>query len=93
MDGKRIINIAYPRGSVENTAYNVDVVNAKALSDFRKYLLDKVLLRNSDNVMNGRLEMSGHKIKGFGDPLNPDDAVNKEYITRLNAITGVLNSI
>ena len=38
--------------------------------------------------------MSGHKIKGLGDPLNPDDAVNKEYITtRLNAITDVLNSL
>ena len=51
MDGKRIINVAYPRDLVENTAYNGDVVTAKALSDFRKYLLDEVLLRYSDNVM------------------------------------------
>ena len=36
MDGKRIINVAYPRDPVENTAYNGDVVTAKALSDFRK---------------------------------------------------------
>ena len=57
-------------------------------------MLDEVLLRNSDNVMNERLEMSGHKIKGLGDPPNPDNAVNKEYITtRLNALTDVLNSI
>ena len=39
MDGKRIINVAYPRDPVENSAYNWDVVTAKALSDFRKYLL------------------------------------------------------
>ena len=51
MDGKRIINVAYPRDLVENTAYNGDVVTAKALSDFRKYLLDEVLLRIRDNVM------------------------------------------
>ena len=61
MDGKRITNVAYPRDPVENSAYNGDVVTAKALSDFRNYLLDEVLLRNSDNVMDGRLEMSGHK--------------------------------
>ena len=65
MDGKRIINVAYPRNPVENSTYNGDVVTAKALSDFRKYLLDEVLLRNSDNVTDGRLEMSGHKIKGL----------------------------
>ena len=30
MDGKRIINVAYPRDSVENSTYNGDVVTAKA---------------------------------------------------------------
>ena len=63
MDVKRIINVAYPRDPVENSAYNGDVVTAKALSDFRKYFLDEVLLRKSDNVMDGRLEMSDHKKK------------------------------
>ena len=44
--------------------------------------------------MNGRLVMSGPKIKGLGDPVDPDDAVNKEYITtRINIITNVLYSI
>ena len=94
MDGKRIINVAYPRDPVENIAYNGDVVTAKALSDFRKYLLDEVLLRNSDNVMNGRLDMSGHNIKGLGNPVDSDDAVNKEYITaRVKTIVDVLNGI
>ena len=94
MDGKRIINIAYPRDPVENSAYNGDVVTAKALSDFRKYLLDEVLLRNSDNVMDGRLEMSSHIIKGLGNPVDSDDAVNKEYITaRLKAVTDELDSM
>ena len=93
MDGKWIVNVAYPRNPVENTAYNGDVVTAKALSDFRKYLLDDVLLRNSDNVMNGKLEMSGHKIKGLGNPIDFDDAVNKQYITaRVKTITNVLFS-
>ena len=94
MDGKRIINVAYPQDPVENSAYNGDVVTAKALSDFRKYLLNEVLLRNSDNVMDGRLEMSGHKIKGLGSPVDFDDAVNKKYITaRLKAVTDELDSI
>ena len=55
--------VALPRDPVETTAYNGDVITSKALSDFMIYLLDEVLLRNSDNVLNGRLEMSDHKIK------------------------------
>ena len=94
MDGKRIINVAYPRDPVENSAYSGDVVTVKALSDFRKYLLDEVLLRNSDNVMDGRLEMSGHKIKGLGNPVDSGDAVNKKCITaRLKAVSDELNSM
>ena len=57
-------------------------------------MLDEVLLRNSDNVMDGKLEISGHKIKGLGNPVDSDDAVNKEYITaRLTAVTDELNGI
>ena len=57
-------------------------------------MLDEVSLRNSDNVMDGRLEMSGHKIKGLGNPVDSADAVNKEYITaRLKAVTDELNDI
>ena len=94
MDGKRIINVAYPQNPVENSAYNGDVVTPKALSDFRKYLLDEVLLRDSDNVMDGRLEISGHKIKWLGNSVDSDDAVNKEYITvRFKAVTDELNGI
>ena len=55
-------------------------------------MLDAVLLQNSDNVMNGRLEMSDHKIKGLRNPVDSADAVNKEYITsRLQTITNLLN--
>ena len=94
MDGKRIINVAYPRNPVENSAYNGDIVTAKALSDFSKYLQGEVLLRNTDNVMDGRLEMSGHKIKGVGNPVDSGDAVNKEYITaRIKTITDILNDL
>ena len=94
MDGKRIINVAYPRNPVENSVYNGDVVTAKALSDFTKYLQGEVLLRNTDNVMDGRLEMSGHKIKGVGNPVDSGDAVNKEYITaRIKTITDILNDL
>ena len=94
MDGKRIINVAYPRDPVENTAYNGYIVTVKALSDFRKYLLDEVLLRKSDKIMGGRLEMSGHKIKRLGNPVDSDDAVNKGHITaRVKNITDVFNGI
>ena len=52
-------------------------------------MLDEVLLRYSDNVMDGRLE-----IKRLGNPVDSGDAVNKEYITaRLKTVTDVLNSI
>lgn len=65
MDGKRIINVAYPRDPVQNTAYNGDAITAKA----KEYLLDVALTRDSDNIMNGRLEMSGHKVNRLGNPL------------------------
>ena len=56
--------------------------------------MDEVLLCNSDNVMDGRLEMSGHKIKGLGNRVDSGDAVNKEYITaRLKAVTDEPNGI
>ena len=61
IDRKRIINVAYPRDPAENTAYNCDVVTAKALIDLRDYLLDEILWQNSDNVMNGWLMMSAIK--------------------------------
>ena len=89
MDGKQIINVAYPRNPGENSAYNGDVVTAKALSDFGKNLHGEVLLRNSDNVMGGRLEM-----KGLRDPVDPGDAVNKGYNTaRKNIMTGIIDDI
>ena len=57
-------------------------------------MLDEVFLRNSDNVMDRRLEMSGHKIKRLRNPVASDDAVNKEYITtKLKAVTDALDSI
>ena len=94
IDGKRIINVAYPRNPVENSAYNGDVITAKALSDFTKYLQGEVLLRNTDKVMDGRLEMSGHKIKRVGNPVDSGDAVIKEYITaRIKTITDILNDL
>ena len=94
MDGKRIINVAYPRNPNENSAYNGDVVTANALSDFGKYLHGEVLLPNSDNVMDSRLEMSGHKIKELGSPVDPGDAVNKGYITkRISNMTGIIEDI
>ena len=44
--------------------------------------------------MDGKLEMSGHKIKRLGNPVDSDDAVNKEYITaRYTAVTDELNGI
>ena len=44
--------------------------------------------------MDGRLEMSGHKIKGLGSPVDPGDAVNKGYITeRISIMTGIIDDI
>ena len=38
--------------------------------------------------------MSGHKIKGLENPVDSDDAVNKEYITaRFTVVTDELNGI
>ena len=38
--------------------------------------------------------MSGHKIKGVGNPVDSGDAVNKECITaRIKTITDILNDM
>ena len=57
-------------------------------------MLHEVLLRYSDNVMDGRLEMSGHKISVLGNPVDSEDAVNKKYIiARVKTITAVLTDL
>ena len=51
-----------------------------------------MLRRNTDGIMNGRLDMAHHRISGLASPVNPDDAVNQAYITsRLQTITNLLN--
>ena len=76
----------FPRDVLDEILNLIESVS----EDFPSYSL----LRNSDNVMDGRLEMSGHKIKGLGNPVDSGDAINKEYITaRLKAVTDELDSI
>lgn len=57
-------------------------------------MVDEVLQRNSDNIINGRLEMTGHKMRGFGSQKDSDDTVNKECTTaRLPTTKDILNNI
>ena len=60
----------FPRDVLDEILNLIESVS----EDFPSYSL----LPNSDNVMDGRLEMSGHKIKRLGNPVDSGDAVNKE---------------
>lgn len=82
MDGKRIISIACPRDPAEHAAFNADEVTAEALNALRKYLLDEVLKRRSDNVMIGRLKMNDFRISGLGSPVNSDHDVKMNKLQR-----------
>lgn len=94
MGKNRIINVAHPRNPKDNADYDHDVVTAKFLYDYIKIADRKFLKTNEDSVLDGRLNLTQHRITGLADPVNIDDAVTKRYVaSRIQAIADALSEI
>ena len=77
MGGYRILNIAHPRDLRE---YESDRVTSKILYDYMSRVEQNYMRRDRDGSLDGRLNMSNHRINGLADPTDADDAVTRRYV-------------
>ena len=76
----RILNVAQPRHPRE---YESDLVTSKILYDYISRVDQNYMKRDRDGSLDGRLNMSNHRIKGLADPTDADDAVTRRYVASL----------
>ena len=77
MGGYRILNVAQPRDPRE---YESDLVISKILYDYMSRVDQNYMRRDRDGLLDGRLNMSNHRIRGLADPTDADDAVTRRYV-------------
>ena len=88
MGGYRILNVAYPRDPRKKKEYESDLVTAKTLNDYTSVVEQNYMRRDRDGSLDGRLDMSNHRISGLADPTNADDAVTRRYVaSRFQALS------
>ena len=87
MGGYRILNVAYPR---EPREYESDLVTSKILYDYMSRFEQNYMRRDRDGSLDGRLNMSNHRISGLADPTDADDAITRRYVaSRFQALSEV----
>ena len=79
MGGNRILNVAHPRGPSKKD-FESDLVTAKILYDYMFKVDQNYIRRAKDGSLDGRLDMSNHRISGLADPTDADDAVKRRYV-------------
>ena len=85
MGGYRILNVAHPRDPRE---YKIDLVTSKILYDYVSRVYQNYMRRDRDGSLDGRLDMSNHRISGLADPTDADDAVTRRYVaSRFQALS------
>ena len=85
MGGYRIFNVAHPRDPRE---YESDLVTSKILYDYVTKVDQNYMRRDRDGSLDGRLDMSNHRISGLADPTDADDAVSRRYVaSRFQALS------
>ena len=77
MGGYRILNIAQPR---DPRKYESDLITAKTLYVYTAIVDQNFMRRDRDGSLDGRLDMSNHRISGLADPTDADDAVTRRYV-------------
>ena len=78
MGGYRILNVAHPRG-LSKKEYESDLVTVKINYDYMFKVDQNYMRRDRDGSLDGRLDMSNHRISGLADPTDADDAVTRRY--------------
>ena len=85
MGGYRILNVAHPRDPRE---YKSDLVTSKILYDYMSRVDQNYMRRDRDGSLDGKLNMSNHRISGLADPTDADDAVTRRYVaSRFQALS------
>ena len=74
MGGYRILNVAHPRDPRE---YESDLVTFNILYDYMSRVEQNYMRRDRDGSLDGRLNMSNHRIRGLVDPADADDAATR----------------
>ena len=83
--GYRILNVAHPR---DPRKYESDLVTSKILYDYMSRVDQNYMRRDRDGSLDGRLDMSNHRISGLADPTDADDAVTRRYVaSRFQALS------
>ena len=80
MGGYRILNVAHPRDPRKKKEYESDLVTAKTLNNYMAIVEQNYMRRDRDGSLDGRLDMSNHRISGLADPTNADDAVSRRCV-------------
>ena len=77
MGGYRILYITQNR---DPRKYESDLVTAKTLYDYMTRVDQNYTRKDRDSSLDGRLNMSNHRISGLADPTDADDAVTRRYV-------------
>ena len=86
MVGYRILNVAHPRDPRE---YESDLVISKILYDYMSKVDQNYMRKDRDGSLDGRLNMSNHRISGLAHPTDAEDAVTRRYVaSRFQALSG-----
>ena len=80
MGGYRILNIAQPRDPSKKKDFESDLLTAKTLYDYMFRIDQNYMRRDRDGSLDGRLNMSNHRISGLADPTDANDAVTRRYV-------------
>ena len=79
MGGYRILNVARPRDQSKKD-FESDLVTTKILYDYMFKVDQNYIKRDRDGSLDGRLDMSNHRISGLADPTDADDTVTRRYV-------------
>ena len=67
MGGYRILNVAHPRDPSKKKDFESDLVTAKILYDYMSKVEQNYMRRDRDGSLDGRLNMSNHRISGLAE--------------------------
>ena len=94
MGGYRILNVAQPSDPSKKKDFESDLLIAKPLYDYMAKVDHNYMRRDRDGSLDGRLNMSNHRINGVADPAYADDAVTRRYVaSRFHALSDEVQEI
>ena len=73
----RIFNIVQPRDPSKKKDFESVLLTANSLYDFMAKVDQNYMRRDRDDSLDGRLNISNHRISGLADPTGADDAVTR----------------